>query len=314
MQWVDWLPPLFITLAGVSAMLFVSSKQDKDWTLVKRGAAVILFGYLLNVLTPGWFSWGSWFILHMIGFSIMTAPLIRRLSNLFLTGLTIVTLGISVFAQYALQTPLLISDAYMNDASLPGGLLRIILFEGHFPIFPWYSFFLGGVILARLLSKKRIKILLIIALGFVGIAGLFSLLSVFSFTHIEPFEQLFTVNFRVYPMHTFIFALCFPMIIFGFLLFRWFDERWHFRSDNPLSILGRATLSIYVLHIVLFKGLQMYGLLPTYGAASVFSVIAVVIGFFAIAAHFWSKINFRYGLEWLLRKLVPSKKSPTVKS
>ena len=300
--------PLFITLAGVSAMLFAGSRQARDSAAVKRGAVVILYGYLLNVLAPGWFSWGAWFVLHMIGFGIMTTPVVRRLPNLLLAVLIIAILGISVFAQQALHTPIVTSDDHMNSTSPPGGLIRLILFEGHFPVFPWSAFFLGGAILGRLLSEERIKALLIIAAGMLAMAGLFTLLSGYSFARSEPLTRLFTVHLLYYPMHPFVFMLCYPAVIFAFLLFRLFDSWRPFSPDSFLNSLGKATLSIYVCHIVLFKGLQMQGLLPGYGTAGVLLIVALVIGAVTIAAHFWAKTGFRYGLEWLLRKLVPSKK------
>jgi len=287
-------------------MLFAGSKHSKDWASVKRGAVVVLYGYLLNIFTPSWFVLGSWFVLHMIGFSIMTTPLVRRLPNLLLIGLTIAILGISVLAQEVLQTPPVTGNAHMNNTRLAGGLLRIILFEGHFPIFPWYAFFLGGAFLARLLSVEKIKSLLILSAGLLAIAGLFVLLSSYSFAKAEPFRRMLSVNLYFYPMHPFVFILCYPLIIIGFLLFRWFDAWQPFLPDNPLNSLGKATLSIYFCHIVLFKWLQAQGLLPSFGTAGVFSINAAIIVVLTIAAHFWSKTGFRYGLEWLLRKLVPS--------
>jgi hypothetical protein len=44
------------------------------------------FGYLLNWLTPSWFSLGTWFVLHMMGLAIATAPLWRRLGERALLG------------------------------------------------------------------------------------------------------------------------------------------------------------------------------------------------------------------------------------
>lgn len=71
--------PLFIGLAGLgSALMCAANKPNVDQVLVRRGVALMGFGLLLNLITPSWFSWGSWFALHLMGFSMALAPLWRR--------------------------------------------------------------------------------------------------------------------------------------------------------------------------------------------------------------------------------------------
>src|SRR5690606_20795062 len=59
--------PAFVTLAGIGASLLASKRERPDRTLALRGIAILGFGYLLSALTPSWFSWQSWFVLHLMG-------------------------------------------------------------------------------------------------------------------------------------------------------------------------------------------------------------------------------------------------------
>src|SRR5688572_27488468 len=67
--------PLFVTLAGLGSALFVATDRPRtDITLVRRGLVLMLFGLALNFMSPSWFSWGSWFVLHMMGFAMALGP------------------------------------------------------------------------------------------------------------------------------------------------------------------------------------------------------------------------------------------------
>src|SRR5690606_3115656 len=59
--------PLFVTLAGVGAALMaIRGGPGLDAQYVRRGLVLWSFGVVLNFLSPSWFSWGSWFVLHMM--------------------------------------------------------------------------------------------------------------------------------------------------------------------------------------------------------------------------------------------------------
>src|SRR5690606_2353965 len=70
--------PAFVTLAGIGASLLISKRETPDVTLILRGIVVVAFGYLLSALTPSWFTWQSWFVLHLMGFGMLVTPLLRR--------------------------------------------------------------------------------------------------------------------------------------------------------------------------------------------------------------------------------------------
>src|SRR5690606_31383533 len=126
-----------------------------DGTLLRRGLVLMLFGLALNLATPSWFTWRSWFVLHLMGFGIASAPLWRRLGDRGLLVAAAAILALTPALQAALSTPLQLDNPRMagigleladgESAFLTAAPLRIALAEGQFPIFPWLSFFLFGL-------------------------------------------------------------------------------------------------------------------------------------------------------------------------
>ena len=149
--------PIFITLAGAGTSLMAARSaagRGLDGTLLRRGLALMGFGYLLNWLTPSWFSLGTWFVLHMMGLAIATAPLWRRLGERALLAAEPVILLLTVAVQSFLGTPALLDNPRMRDTSLPGGPLRLALAEGQFPVLPWLALFLVGMVIGRWLVAE----------------------------------------------------------------------------------------------------------------------------------------------------------------
>src|SRR6056297_3507867 len=121
--------PLFVTLSGLGSSLLSGRHENPDRLLLGRGLLVMGFGYLLNLLTPHWFSMQSWYVLHLIAFGLLTAPLLRRAPNGLLFALVFITIAATVGVQDYLNTPLRLSNARMAETVLPGGVLRLALAE-----------------------------------------------------------------------------------------------------------------------------------------------------------------------------------------
>ena len=164
--------PLFVTLAGVGSALFIArQKPHLDRTLAIRGLVLMGFGLVLNLITPSWFSWGSWFVLHMMGFAIALSAVWRRLPTWAVLALTVAVLVGTAFIQDALGTPARLSNPRMRDLALPGGALRLALAEGQFPIFPWLAFFLAGVVSGRWIVANRRRNILGLGLACLALGG-----------------------------------------------------------------------------------------------------------------------------------------------
>lgn len=116
---------------------------------------LIGFGFLLNLLTPSWFSPQSWYVLHMIGTALVMTPLLRRISNAPLIFAALVVIVATVLIQTGLETPPRLFNRHMAAPTKPGGIFRFALAEGFFPVFPWIAFFITGMLAGRWLLVAR---------------------------------------------------------------------------------------------------------------------------------------------------------------
>lgn len=305
--------PLFVTLAGAGTSLFVHKRtKGADRTLVQRGLVLMLFGLLLNYLTPSWFSLGSWFVLHMMGFAIATAPLWRRLSTRWLLTLSLAVIFLTVAWQQAFATPIVSTNAFMSSTARPWGALRLMAAEGHFPVFPWLSMFLLGMVVGRWVIADRLDNLLKWLAVTVGIActliigkalaghGLFEL------TRTTALYRLFGLRLGFYPATPAIMLILQSVVlVLVWLALRF--ERWRPNNLTGRSLVvcfGRASLTLLLVHVVLFREVSRpLGLWRGVSASMALSIIAGWILITAWLAQRWQRISYRYGAEWLLRKL-----------
>lgn len=365
--------PLFVSLAGAGSALFDASRRDRwpaarlDATLMRRGLGVMGFGYLLNLLTPSWFSggsgyipailagvillgpvrrhllrgrdrWGehapfvvvllgalalvgayalsgmgfsavdpgSWFVLHLMGFAMLLGPLWRRLPTWSLLVLAASVLLISAGVQEWLDTPSHLNNTRMRDTGMVGGALRLAVSEGQFPILPWLALFLEGVVIGRWVAARqwqRVHCLAgcSLALG-VGMAALFWLGAPASRQgvayHMLRFDGIF------YPC-----SPAYILLVGGLVMsvtagvIAW-ERRRPFSPDGVMVSLGRASLTLLLLHVWMFRELSRpLGLWSTLDAPAAFSGMLLAIAAYTILAWQWRRIRFRYGAEWLLRQV-----------
>ncbi|MEI6127610.1 MAG: heparan-alpha-glucosaminide N-acetyltransferase domain-containing protein, partial [Pseudomonadota bacterium] len=155
--------PLFVVLAGMGAALLPFRHESPASLLMLRGLIIMAFGYMLNLLTPSWFSPGTWYVLHMIGFALIISPALLRLSPRALLASFVVILIATLYIHYYLKTPFPLSSSRMRNTQLPGGVFRLALAEGHFPIFPWLDFFIAGLLAGTWRRQHKNKNILYMA-------------------------------------------------------------------------------------------------------------------------------------------------------
>lgn len=300
--------PLFVTLAGTGSALFIASERPRtDVTLVRRGLVLMLFGYVLNLATPSWFSWGSWFVLHMMGFAMATTPLWRRLATPALLGLGLLAFVAMVIVQSALHTPFLLDNEAMRDVERRG-VWRLALAEGQFPILPWLAFYLAGMVAGRWSLAGRRRRIAGLGLVCIALAGVGVLLHVM---HALPLpaavaRRAFGLTLGFFPPKV---SVCLPLLGGALLLVAGvlaLDERGSFDARHPLVTLGRASLTLLMLHVPLFREWTRVPAIDWWRALSAGTTLVVVFGFLALAivvTRAWQRVEYRFGAEWVLRKL-----------
>ncbi len=296
--------PVFISLSGFGAVLqFNKSRQYS--VIIKRGIILIIAGYLLNLSAFHWFKPASWFVLNLIGFSLILFPLLNKLGSAMLISFYFATLIIAGFLQGAVNSPLILDDFFLSNAGNLFDVMRLIFINGHFPVFPWIGIFALGMFSAKIhLSANRklqgitglLLIILGLALGIMYKSG-------YAFATYGPFYRFFvTLPYFFPPMPPAILVLS-GLSILLINMFYYFNNKM-INLFQPVSNLGRISFTVFVVHIMIFEEMSM--LLGFYKVFdSNFTILAISLTLFSliILAHEWKKIDFKYGLEYIIKKL-----------
>jgi surface polysaccharide O-acyltransferase-like enzyme len=304
--------PLFILIAGIGVEMAARRHENISRLLPARGIMIMGLGYLLNLLAPTWFSPGSWYILHMIGFAMITAPLLRKAPGGVLMIFLIAVLACTVILQNSLNTPLYLQNWHMASTGLSGGVLRLALVEGFFPVFPWIGFFLAGILAGRIILDKKNSQLWIYGCFFISVWFLLSAVyfSGFEFTRHTPWIRIFKPLANFYPALTPVTLLLMGsaiLLLAGFLWLQSFREPgWIKKLKNFLAHPGRCSLTILIVHIPLVREpVVRFGWWRTLPAAETLALTLGMIVIFSVIAVCWGRIQYKYGAEWALRKVFP---------
>jgi uncharacterized membrane protein len=301
--------PAFVTLAGIGASLLASKRPQPDRTLALRGLVILGFAYLLSALTPSWFSWKSWFVLHLMGLGMLVTPALRRLPTSALLGLGLVTLLATGWVQAELGVPIRLDNKYMSGRAdhspVDWTFLRIAIAEGQFPIFPWFSFYVAGLACGRWIAADKLRHVVtlaasVLALGLLGVAAS-------GWIAAPPSSALgrsTVITLPFFPASPTLASLLLAIVLLGIAAVMAWD-RWKPLSDNNLLVtLGRASLTLLIVHVWLFReATRPIGMWQALELDETLAVIAGFVVFATIASWAWQRIDYRYGAEWLLRKL-----------
>lgn len=307
--------PAFVTLAGIGSSLLVHKRAAKrnnlDLTLAKRGLAVMGFGYLLSFLTPSWFSVHTWFVLHLMGLGMLLTPALRRLPSSLLLALGLAVLMCTGWVQATLEVPIQLANEYMRgrDPSSPTHWtgLRIAFAEGQFPIFPWFSFYLAGLVCGRWVAQDKLARIGALAGGVAVVGGIGLALGELTSAPIgSALWRSTTLRIPFFPASPTLVSLLLVAVLLGIWGVMAWERRWPLRESNPLVTLGRASLTLLILHVWLFR--EATRPIGVWQALDVVPAMLVLFGFVAlasVASWQWQRVGYRYGAEWLLRKLAP---------
>jgi len=302
--------PLFITLAGVGGVLFSASRSRKGWssgtidlTLIKRGLAVMGFGYLLNVLTPSWFSPMSWFVLHLMGAAMLLGPIWRRLPTTALLAIAAAILVATTGIQDWLDTPARLGNSRMRDTTMAGGALRLALAEGQFPFFPWLALFLGGTATGRWLREQNLRAIRQLGGFGVVVGGALAAAWGLGLTGDGLLMRAGRFNGTFYPCSPSYILLVGGLVQLGIAGLVGYEQRKGMRPGLWVS-LGRASLTLLLVHVVVFREISRdYGFWSALEAGPAFAGTLAAIAAAAILAWLWGKVGYRFGAEWVLRKV-----------
>jgi len=297
--------PLFILLAGIgSALSLEVGKPGRQ--LIMRGLVIIIFGCMLNILTPAWFSPWSWYVLHLIGSGMILSPLLRRFNPVILFSISTVILFASVILLNTFNTPRYLSNENLRGTGSITGVIRLAVFEGHFPLFPWLALFITGFISGRWISEKSYKNILKTAAVLLTAAITLYLVKLGNFGLLVNTSgaRFLIINLYMYPAYPIQFMALSAASLLSVYLILNAGKKITISSRNILVLTGRVSLTVFILHIIIIRNFMMKsGLWQTFTEPVTIMLQIAVLLFIMSAVYFWRKIEFRYGFEWLLRFL-----------
>ena len=293
--------PLFITLAGIGAALMLSAGASAK-AMLKRGVVIILFGYLLNILTPAWFSPGSWYVLHLIGSGLIISPLLIKKSAKMLFAIAFLCIAASAALLTYYDLPRYFSNEQMAAFKNFYDILLLAFAAGNFPLFPWLALFTIGVICGRWIIAGEYNNIFKASIGIFLIVII--LLAVktggFQFLYSPLGARVFMVNLYMYPAYPVQFLLLSALSLLCVYLIMLMDR---FSSGNIITLTGRVSLTMFMLHIIIIRNLMVAtGFWKTFNAVETTLLQIAVLLVMLVLVKLWSRIDFRYGFEWLLRK------------
>ena len=222
---------LFLVLAGLGLGL-LKQKYDKNYSMIiiKRSIFFFFVG-CINLLywRPD--------IIHMYSVYFLIGIVFLRLKNQFL----IVIIFVNSLLQYILLENVDYELGFtINYDNFIYTILKNILFDGYYPLIPWSSFLIFGILIAKV-NLKNIKILWIIfAIGL----SILSISIEISTSPINTFNDMFSM-FPYPPNFIFIFSnLGSSIVILSLCLI--LSEIHKFGS---LTKIGRLSFTLYQFHL-----------------------------------------------------------------
>ena len=296
--------PLFVTLAGVGSSLAVQRLSCWDLLIPLRGAILIGFGYLLNLLAPHWFFINAWYILHLIGFALIIGPLLQRISSAYIMAMMAAVILITAILQIYFETPFKLFNHQMGISNSLRDFLKHVLAEGFFPIFPWLAYFMAGMVSGRWLIYKEEKKIgcLAIALFATFMGLIISALICPLVTKSVWLSRFFTFIPTFYPALIPITLLLMSLSLLFLFAARSLEAKMPLHNLRILAYLGKSSLTLLMVHVVIIRGAAYYfKFWKTFPAVPSIAVTYGVLLLVTVMVCQWYKINFRYGTEWLLR-------------
>lgn len=306
---------LFVILAGIGITLMTKSsvasqekiKINTSRILIwKRSLFLFILGLLLYVM-----EWTG-DILHYYGVYLFIAALLITVRRTILIWLSIIILLAAQYLQLTFNAfegwggtiPFI---NYIDFWTLTG-FLRNLFFNGYHPIFPWFSFFLIGMIIGRLdLHNRKIRHWLFL-LG-LTVTVIIELLSK-GLTHLFiPYisEAASTFLFNTGPILPNILYVAsatgsaIAILIICLYIAEKYENNWFVTS---IIQTGQLTLTHYVSHV--FIGIGALIVLNRMEHQTLLFVLLFATAFFIFSILFsvlWRRNFSRGPIEWIMRKI-----------
>ena len=304
----------FVTVAGIGIVLLTNRARlsgdrqavsDARWRLIRRGSLLYGFGYVLDWIWPGTilFYYGAFFVVGAFIFRL-------RIRWLLVIGASsaIAAAGIQWWSFERDLDGRPVTWLFASGPRSPRGLLLDTFINGTHPLLPWLAFLCCGMVIGRLLPEIVRWRRTLIGLGAAMLAGGYALSS--ALTRLADRgtveDQRWGVLGRTDPFNR---GLLYTVVTLGssiiaVVVISWLAER------SPTSAVvdllrraGQMTLTLYVLHVLVFNEVvnRRGWVTPTgLDTALVFAAVFWVVAIFAGA--WWHRYVGMGPLERVYRR------------
>ena len=125
-----------------------------------------------------------------------------------------------------------------------------------------------------------------------------------AFARAEPWRRLFGLPLGFFPATAAIVVLLQSVVLWLIVIATWIESRAPWEARSWIVALGRISLTLLLVHVVVFRELtRPVGLWQALDAEAALAVIGLWTILCAVIARAWQKHGYRYGAEWLLRRV-----------
>ena len=292
----------FVTVAGMGVVLLTRRAVDSAdrraiaearWRLVRRGVLLLAFGYVFEWVWPGTilFFYGGYFLIASLLFALRTRWLV-------VVGGAAAVAGAAIsWASTHHDLTWLVRGSSAATRS-PRDLVLDLLVRGTHPVLPWLALLCTGMVLARTIGERADRRAL------VAFGGVLAVLVGYGLREVLPWSQALISTepgsrSLLYTL-TAIGSSVAAVVVVGALA----RATAHTVVTRSLAVAGRCTLTLYVLHALVFRAVvDTFGLVPYGAGLGTALVMAAVYWVAAVAlAVWWSTLATVGPLEWVYRR------------
>ncbi|NVM02339.1 MAG: DUF1624 domain-containing protein [Candidatus Helarchaeota archaeon] len=293
--------PIFMVIAGVSFSLSAERRKDQgDFRIhvYKRGFLLILMQFFLNLVIFNIYQAWTYEVLILIGVAQIVCYYLMEKSDLFKIVVVLVIIIVVPFLREICGYQVGIYTLF-NPVWDFGTFFRGMIVNMPFAIFPYVSYMILGMMIGDSLVRARYEevkekefcknlliyggILILIGYGF----------RIFNSPIVDSFEEGLHVSVTTGMV----------MILLSGLY--WIEDIKKISLFQPFWLYGQISLTFLVGHHFINKYI-FYNLFDILKNLSIYSylILDVFICVFLLAlSYFWSIMDYKFSLDWLMRKL-----------
>ena len=295
--------PLFFTVAGAGLGISRRAEPGGFWSRnLRRGWALLLAGLVFTFVERAVYGPLGWVVLQCLGVSIIICALAMRAGPAARAMAGIAVMAAAPLLRHAAGIPdVLFSDSMMGVSS-PQAYLSSALLSGFFPLVPWTGFMLLGTV-----AGER---------SFFGP----STSGAESPPNMAGWPQALLASFLILagaagaaggmPMEFFPPSLPFCLLASGLCMAALAvivvlpGRPGPQKSAAPLASIGRLSLTIFIAHhLIGHDAFSAAGLLHSFDMTPALVMVLISWALAAAVAVLWSRVGFKYSLEWFLGRL-----------